>query len=260
MPGLEEILRGIFNAVTGFFKLGGFSTFQTIGTIGVIIAAIYSVMFYLGYDIKFSPRLGIVKYHQYWGSKALALGAISFALRVVLEVAGAAIVLVPGFMTLKLSFLFTGTLPALFGVPAVLGVGLGGLVSDIFTGKFNPASLGYFYWGIVSYHILYRFYGHDPSLTNLRSWVMYTLGWWVWGIGANLLWPAIIVLNGLMPLEVAWTAYAGVVFLMILAFYFIDMPFLPFFYRIVKRWGLFWRDIPGYYRYEYVFPKVSAET
>ncbi|GEM_PF-3453001 len=256
----REILEKILGALIAMLKLLGYSKLQDTGTICLLPAALYSALFYSGYDIKLRPRLGLVKYHQKWSLRALALSAASFILKIALEFSRLTVTLVPGLLAFKASLLLEGVLPALFGIPAAYGMGLGAAVSDVISNGFSVKSASYLYWGVASYYILFRFYGEDPSLGNLKSLMSYTLGWWSWSIGTSVIWTTIAVLEGSLPLEVAWSAYIGIVLLAMLALYVINMALLPPSYFIAKRVGVYWREIPGYYAYEYVFPKFETET
>ncbi len=236
------------------FRLLGFSRLQFLGNMFLIVAAAYSALFYTGFDFKIRPKIGVIKLFQKWEIKAIVFLVASFLLKILLEFSGFTLSVAPGLLAFKASLLLDGVLPALWGIPAAYGLGLGAALSDMILYGYSTRSMSYLYWGIASYNILFKFYGENPAMRSMKSWLSYTCGWWCWAVGTGVVWTTTITLEGRIPLEVAWSAYLGLVILVMMTLYVLNMVFLYLSYPIVKKYGLYWRDRPDYYTYVYVFP------
>ncbi len=250
----EAVLKAILRTLIECFRLLGFSRLQFLGNIFLIVAAVYSAFFYSGFDFKIKPKIGMVKLFQKWEIKAVVFLVASFLSKILLEFSGFTLSVAPGLLAFKASLLLDGVLPALWGIPAAYGLGLGAALSDIILYGYSARSMSYLYWGIASYNILFKFYGENPAMRSVKSWLSYTYGWWCWAVGTGVVWTTTITLEGRIPLEVAWSAYLGLVFLTMAALYVLNAIFLYLSYPIAERYGLYWRDSPDYYTYMYMSP------
>ena len=251
---LREVLEEVLKTLIKCFLVLGHSRLHFLGCIFLLFAAIYSALFYAGFDIKLRPKIGIVKIRQKWGVKSFVYLIACLLLKILFEFSGFTLVIVPGILAFKVSLLLDGILPAFFGIPAAYGIGLGAAFSDIIHNGYSARSMSYIYWGIASYNILFKFYGEYPDMRSLKSWLSYTYGWWCWAIGTSIVWTTTIVLEGIIPLEVAWSAYLGLLTLVMMTLYMLNIVFLYLLYPIFKKYDLYWKDIPNFYAYTYVFP------
>jgi len=213
-----------------------------------VIAWILSVFVLLGFTVTSNFKIARVK--QRWDARALSTMALVVALVTVSDVFGSMFWLVPGlqsFESIRQIFLFLS--PMLFGLPGVWGGPfLAALVADAVSGVFSTILFpGYFIeliWGWVAFKML----GKDPDFRKGKTWAL-------WLIHAAVIWLYVAPAWGwicgpwshLLPVEVSYLALVPsiqftVIFSLVLT-PFVCMAALP----LVKRYGLYWRDIPGFY-------------
>lgn len=130
---------------------------QTMFLIGMVLTVPMTIMFVaelFDYQIRFFPP-GIVKMRRRWNAKAVTMMAMTAALSVILQAVSAVLVLIPGFLTFRADALVRFPFGAIFGMPAVWGVGIANLLGDALTGSLSPGSVA---GAIVSWWMAYLFY------------------------------------------------------------------------------------------------------
>ncbi len=121
------------------------------------------------------PWLKIVKYEQRWHPRFIGIIAILGALKIVLRIAGLGFPIIPGVLTLEFTMFLYGTIGTVFGVAGMIGWGIvGHILSDIFVGTLNPASIGAMIGAFVGEWVFFKI-KPDASMKGTKQWGRYIL-------------------------------------------------------------------------------------
>lgn len=144
----------------------------------------------IGYEIKFAEsRVSLVKAEPQFdriGIQAMFLSAIVYAGSLA---STAGITLVEGLTWLRPGNAMAPLLGYIFGIPGCVGVALGNLLADSFSGYYSVASLGGFLGNFMLAYIPYRVLS-DPPLSQAKGIVRYSL---FVGVGSTLVCAYVIV-------------------------------------------------------------------
>ena len=243
-------MQGFLEAILAFFaNLAGMVTYGGMFGVGIIMSIPMTIIF-IGeiFNYQFVLRAPwFVKVERRWNTKAVAVVAMTAALSVILQTAGAVLVLVPGTITFRADAMVRFPFGAIFGMPAVWGVMLSNIIGDALAGTLGPGSIAGF---IISWWMAYLFYRffhteEEYSVKTGPSVAKYYLTVALWCIiGTFYLCTNFQYLN-LLPQEVIWSG----VFPAVIVTTFIGAILGPVVARVVgpaaKRYGLS-RDEMGY--------------
>ncbi|MFZ0686228.1 MAG: hypothetical protein WAM89_11860 [Terriglobales bacterium] len=183
---------------------------QTMFLIGMVLTVPMTIMFVaelFDYQIRFFPP-GIVKMRRRWNAKAVTMMAMTAALSVILQAVSAVLVLIPGFLTFRADALVRFPFGAIFGMPAVWGVGIANLLGDALTGSLSPGSVA---GAIVSWWMAYLFYRlyrgpSDYCMAGNISWVKYYAVVLLWCVLGSFYLCTNFSYLRLFPNTIIWTA------------------------------------------------------
>jgi energy-coupling factor transport system substrate-specific component len=243
MQAFLDALNRLFGGISTLF------TFQGMFVIGIILSIPMTVLFLgeiFNYQFVLRPPW-FVRVQRRWNAKALVALAMTAALSIVLQAAGAPGVLIPGTITFRIDAIVRFPFGAIFGMPAVWGVMVANIIGDAIAGTLGPGSVAGFVISWWEAYLFYRFFtrADDYSMKRAGSWVKYYLVAFLWCIlGAYYLCTNFKYLI-LLPDEVIWTG----VFSAVIVTTFIGGLLGPVVARIVgpaaQRYGLS-REEMGY--------------
>ena len=202
-------MQGFLNSLLAFFgNLASLITFNGMFILGIILTIPMTIIFLaeiFNYQLVLRPPF-FVKVERRWNVKAVAVMAMTAALSVILQTAGAVIVLVPGTITFRADALIRFPFGAIFGMPAVWGAMISNIIGDALAGTLGPGSVAGMIITWYMPYLFYRFYHtyKEYSMIEGNAWWKYYLVSILWCIiGSYYLCTNFQYLN-LLPKEVIW--------------------------------------------------------
>ncbi|MGI9861092.1 hypothetical protein SDD30_06870 [Moorella naiadis] len=203
---MVEFLKNLLGFLGSIGRGIGFQGMNVIGTILLVIMTLILIGEMFSYQLVLTPWPRLVKRQRRWNTKSIAVMGMTAALSVILQAVGAVIVLVPGTITFRADAMVRFPFGAIFGMPAVWGVGLANLLGDALAGTLGPGSIG---GAVIAWWMPYLFYRlmRQPEQRNMaqrNAWLKYygiSLLWCV--IGSFYLCSSFQWLR-LLPTEVIW--------------------------------------------------------
>ncbi|SMB89769.1 hypothetical protein SAMN00808754_0208 [Thermanaeromonas toyohensis ToBE] len=203
---MTEFLKSLLSSLGSIGRSIGFQTMNVIGTFLLVIMTLILIGEMFNYQVVLTPWPRLVKRQRRWNTKSIAVMGMTAALSVILQAVGAVIVLVPGTITFRADAMVRFPFGAIFGMPAVWGVGLANLLGDALAGTLGPGSIG---GAVISWWMPYLFYRlmRQPEERNMikgSAWFKYyaiSLLWCL--IGSFYLCSSFQWLR-LLPTEVIW--------------------------------------------------------
>ncbi|TGL63578.1 PAS domain-containing protein [Leptospira sarikeiensis] len=220
------------------------------GRFGYIVGIFLMVFAFGGFTFRPGGRWGFGRQKQSWDTQAFLSIPFTFVLIFFTGYLGSFIVLVPGAQTFEsLKDLAVFLCILLFGYPALLAVpfayGLSDLIEGVPPNFLFDWILGYFI-NPACFWIAYELIGRDPDFRRIKTWGLYSifvmlfmgLEPQLWGYICSAQFTPEISYRNITPALFFTTGVTWVLapFAMLVA--------LPF----AKRYGFFWREIPGHTR------------
>jgi hypothetical protein len=193
------------------------------------------------------PWIKLAKYEQRWHPRFIGIIAILGALKIVLRIAGMGLPIIPGVLTLEFTMFLYGTIGTVFGVAGMIGWGIvGHILSDIFVGTLNPASIGAMIGAFVGEWVFFKL-KPDASMKGAKQWGRYVLSAFL-GVGffqALSVCVSYQIFN-LLPVELIWGFALPLYYIAGVLPTLIGYPLLvgPI-HRLADRFGFTWQEL-GY--------------
>lgn len=244
-------MQGLLEGLLAFFaQVANSITFSGMYIVGIIVSIPMTIIFVAEiFNYQFVLRAPwFVKVERRWNTKSVSIMAMTAALSIILQTAGAVLVLVPGTITFRADAMVRFPFGAIFGMPAVWGAMISNIIGDALAGTLGPGSIA---GAIITWwmsYLFYRFYKpeeKDYSMITGNAWVKYYLTILLWClIGSWYLCTNFKLLN-LLPEDVIWP----IVFPAVIVTTFVGGILGPVVARIIgpaaKRYGLS-REEMGY--------------
>lgn len=236
-------ILALLNWIASIFAGMPLGTLDTIGFLTVVIMYLVLIPTLLGYTIV-NWKLG--KFKQRWGSKALSIIALLVALSIVLDFFGGMFWLIPGLESFEsLVYIVTYSGGFLFGYPGALAVLVADVFRDSITGVFSMAiAIGY-PMNMSCAYVNFKLLGKDPDFKKPKTWALWLIPGYGFTMLSNFAWSW--VCKTVLPIEACYYLLLPS-FTLTTAISYILIPFVTLvLLPVVKRYRLFWKDLPGYY-------------
>jgi len=137
---MQSILEGL---LAFFAQVANSITFNGMFIVGIIVSIPMTIIFVAEiFNNQFVLRAPwFVKVERRWNTKAVAIMVMTAALSVILQTAGAVLVLVPGTITFRADAMVRFPFGAIFGMPAVWGAMISNIIGDALAGSLGPGSI-----------------------------------------------------------------------------------------------------------------------
>jgi len=233
-----------------FFNAVGGGVLYPLALVVLGVSTIIFVTELLGYTLigkSGFPFLKFAKYEQKWHPRFIGVIAILGALKIVLRIAGMGLPIIPGVLTLEFTMFLYGTIGTVFGVAGMIGWGIvGHILSDIFVGTLNPASIGAMIGAFVGEWVFFKI-KPDASMKGGKQIIKYVISAF---LGVGFLQALSVCVSyqifNLLPVEVIWGFALPLYYIAGVIPTLIGYPILvgPI-HRLADKFGFTWKEM-GY--------------
>ena len=243
-------MHALIERVNAVFETFPLLFLEIWGRLAYVLGLVLVVCAFGGITFRTGGHWKLGRERVFWDSKAL----ISVVLTIVLVMGsgylGSTIVLVPGAQTLEsLKDAMVFACVVLFGYPALIGVPIAYLLSDVIEGVSPDLLLRWWeaFLMIPAYHWLaYRLFGKEPDFRKAGTWGRYALFVVIFMVFYAPLWGyACGPRSGVFPPEESYRRIVPALFSTLIITWVVAPLLMLGALPLARRFGLFWAENPG---------------